>query len=290
MARSRAPSSEQAELYRSDDSLLWRQEIASRVDAFCARRGRKRGPRVPSMNLDFERAVRATAAAHFAVPDAWESAAAEPEPAATETSNIIEFPKPPTVAAAPLELPLIEELAEPILEKPRILEAEEPQDIGLTFGGQPLPSITLDSEPEPQPDAQLRAAPLPDRIIAGSLDAAVVTVAVALFATIFLRMANAVPRTRLALVAAVIVPLLLWTIYQYIFLVYGATTPGMRLVRLGLSTFDGDPTRRNLRRWRAAAMVMSATALGLGFLWALIDEQGLCWHDRITRTCARKNT
>jgi len=25
-------------------------------------------------------------------------------------------------------------------------------------------------------------------------------------------------------------------------------------------------------------------ALGLGFLWATIDEHGLCWHDRVTRT------
>ncbi|HEV8525726.1 MAG TPA: RDD family protein [Terriglobales bacterium] len=283
-------NSDQAELYRPDDSLLWRQEVASRVDAFCARRGRKRGPRVPSMNLDFERAARATAAAHFTVPDTWENAAAEPETeAAAEASNIIEFPKPPAVAPAPpsLELPLIEELAEPILEKPRILEAEEPQDIGLTFGGRPLPSITLDAEPDPL-DAAPLAAPLPHRIISGALDGIIVGVAVALFATIFLRTAAALPRTRVALLAAVIVPLMLWTLYQYVFLVYGAATPGMRLVRLGLATFEGDPVPRSLRRWRAAAILMSATALGLGYLWALIDEQGLCWHDRITRTCPRK--
>jgi uncharacterized RDD family membrane protein YckC len=101
-------------------------------------------------------------------------------------------------------------------------------------------------------------------------------------------MAAALPQTRVALLAAVVVPLMLWTLYQYIFLVYGAATPGMRLVRLGLVTFEGEPVPRSLRRWRAAAMLMSATALGLGYLWALIDEQGLCWHDRITRTCPRK--
>lgn len=243
---------------------------------------------MPSMSLDFERSARATAAAHLSVPDVWESAAPVPEAnVAAEASNLIEFPKPPPVAPPAIELPLIEELAEPILERPRILEADEPHDIGLTFGGQAMPSITLDAYPESS-DVQPLAAPLPHRIISGSLDAGVVAVALAMFATIFLRMTGVPPRTRMAWLAVIVVPLLLWTTYQYIFLVYGAATPGMRLVRLGLATFEGDAVSRSLRRWRAAAMLMSATALGLGYLWALIDEQGLCWHDRITRTCARK--
>lgn len=56
---------QQPELYAPDEK--WRQEVASRVDAFCARRGRKRVPRTPSLSLDFERASRATVAAHYAL-------------------------------------------------------------------------------------------------------------------------------------------------------------------------------------------------------------------------------
>ena len=31
-------------------------------------------------------------------------------------------------------------------------------------------------------------------------------------------------------------------------------------------------------------MGLSALSLGLGFLWCLLDEDMLCWHDRMTRT------
>jgi len=63
----------------------------------------------------------------------------------------------------------------------------------------------------------------------------------------------------------------------------------MRVAGLRVRTFDNLPARRSLRRWRAIAMVVSGMALGLGFLWASIDEYGLCWHDRITRTVLRRS-
>jgi hypothetical protein len=32
------------------------------------------------------------------------------------------------------------------------------------------------------------------------------------------------------------------------------------------------------------ASFLSAFSIGLGYLWSLLDDSGLCWHDRITRT------
>src|ERR1700751_1498083 len=110
---------EQPELYAPDEK--WRREVASRVDAFCARRGRKRVPRTPSLSLDFERASRATVAAHYAVPEPQVEVEAAPEPApglesALEASNLIEFPRPAALPPACLEtVPYAEELAEPII-------------------------------------------------------------------------------------------------------------------------------------------------------------------------------
>ena len=37
-----------------------------------------------------------------------------------------------------------------------------------------------------------------------------------------------------------------------------------------------------------SGMAVPCASLGLGFLWALVDEDGLGWHDRITRTCVRE--
>jgi hypothetical protein len=42
-----------------------------------------------------------------------------------------------------------------------------------------------------------------------------------------------------------------------------------------------------VRRWRVLASFLSACSLGLGYLWSLLDEDGLCWHDRITHTHIR---
>jgi uncharacterized RDD family membrane protein YckC len=264
---------------------VWRQEVASRVDAFCARRGRKRVPRTSSLSLDFERAARATAAAHYAVPEPQLDPAPDPP---AEPSNLIEFPRPPEPPLALEPIPYVEELAEPILDKPRILDAEEPS--GLLFGGPGRPAITLEPpEPEVADHSQplARSASFSRRTFAALLDTLLAMSALAMFSAIFLRMAGTLPRSRLALIVATAVPLLLWAMYHYLFLVYAAATPGMRLAGLRVRTFDNMPARRSLRRWRAIAMVFSGLALGLGFLWASIDEQGLCWHDRITRTVLR---
>jgi len=273
---------------------VWRRELASRVDAFCARRGRKRMPRIPSLSLDFERAARATVAAHYAVPEPRVDPAPEPAPERTpqpEASNVIEFPRLAELPEYLEPIPTLEELAEPILDKPRILDAEEPS--GLLFGGEGRPAITLESTPEAQSEDDAgpvgEHASLARRIFAATLDSLLVTIAVALFATIFLHIAGTLPRSRTAFLVAVALPVLLWAMYQYLFLVHAAATPGMRVAGLRVLTFDNLPARRNLRRWRAIAMMVSGMALGLGFLWASIDEYGLCWHDRITRTVLRRS-
>ena len=76
----------------------------------------------------------------------------------------------------------------------------------------------------------------------------------------------------------------LWSAYQYLLLVYSSATPGLKLARLELQMFDGSPVPRRIRRWRVLASVLSGVSLGLGYAWCLLDEDELCWHDRITRT------
>ncbi len=64
-------------------------------------------------------------------------------------------------------------------------------------------------------------------------------------------------------------------------------TPGMRYARIALCTFaDDNPTRAAMRR-RILATVLAACPLGIGFLWAWLDEDGLGWHDRISRMYQR---
>ena len=86
------------------------------------------------------------------------------------------------------------------------------------------------------------------------------------------------------MVLAAGVPALFWAAYQYLLIVYAANTPGLSLTGLKLARFDGTATSRSLRRWRVLAAWLSAVSLGMGYLWLFLDEDVLCWHDRITHT------
>ena len=262
--------------YRPEESSAWRQEVSSRVDNF---RSRRRGRYDPnsSLSLNFDTSLDVEEQPQMAAPQV------------AEAPKVIEFPKP---------VPVVEELAEPVVEKPRILEAEEPaEEVAAPSGlaAPPIASITL----EPAAAEVVRAygqdqevllwiAPPSQRLFAGLVDALVVATATGLFGLIFLHMTGAAPTWRMAAGFAVALPGSFWGLYQYIFLVYGGTTPGLQMTGLRLTTFDGNPVPRPLRRWRALAMVVSCASLGLGFLWAIVDEDGLGWHDRITRTCVRE--
>jgi uncharacterized RDD family membrane protein YckC len=131
----------------------------------------------------------------------------------------------------------------------------------------------------------LQAAPLGLRAAATLLDALCVAAAAAVFVAVAAQMNVTLAPARPAAMFAVLIAGLLWAGYQYLFLVYGGNTPGKRALGLILATFDGEPVARGLRRRRALASLLSYAPLGLGLLWSLVDEDNLCWHDRITRTC-----
>ena len=270
-----APESS-APFYRPEESSTWRQEVSSRVDNF---RTRRRGRFDPSssLSLNFDTALEVE-----------ERPQAQPQ--LNEAPKVIEFPRPTTP-------PVVEELAEPVVEKPRILEAEEPPEevAPIAVGTPPIASITLEpaaAEGMPahgqEPEVLLWLAPPAQRIFAGLVDALVVATATGLFGLIFLYLTGAAPSGRMAAGFALALPAFFWALYQYVFLVYGGTTPGLQMTRLRLTTFDGNPVPLRQRRWRALATMISCASLGLGFLWAIVDEDGLGWHDRITRTCVRE--
>jgi uncharacterized RDD family membrane protein YckC len=84
--------------------------------------------------------------------------------------------------------------------------------------------------------------------------------------------------------ALAVVALLLWAAYEFLFVVYTGSTPGLRAARLRLAAFDGSPLNSRSRRWRVLASFLSAFSAGLGYFWCFLDQDGLSWHDRITRT------
>ena len=122
------------------------------------------------------------------------------------------------------------------------------------------------------------------RICAAVVDCGVIAAAEVLFSYIFLRLAKGVPPLPHVLVSAALIGMILWVGYQYLLLTYSGTTPGLRAAKLQLVHFDGSGVVRAKRRGRVLASILSGVSLGLGFAWCFLDEDALCWHDRITRT------
>ena len=79
----------------------------------------------------------------------------------------------------------------------------------------------------------------------------------------------------------------LFLAYQTLFYSLSDATPGMRLVRIALCTFDDENPTRRARHRRIFAVLLSACPFGLGLLWAALDEDRLSWHDRISSTYQR---
>jgi uncharacterized RDD family membrane protein YckC len=287
----------QGELIQPEDAASWRQELAARVNNYRARR-RPRGPRYPSPRLKFEASglssptlaprqapavenaravtagpeVRATATIAYGLP-------AQTTMAET-TAKVLEFPRSTAAPMSPRD-----ELAEPVLDGPRILEAVEPVPPPPALGGIMMdPAEEKENEKRPGFEMPLQPAPMSRRIVAATVDAALVLSTFTGFAYIFFKITAVIPP--LPQVAGITVTLagLFWVGYEYLLLVYSGTTPGLKLAKLQLSRFDGSPVPRRIRRWRVLASVLSGVSLALGYAWCFLDEDELCWHDRITRT------
>ena len=156
-----------------------------------------------------------------------------------------------------------------------------------------LPSFAdIRLEPEEtriDPDLEIipRPAPLAQRVVSGMVDAGLVVIATGACAFTFLKLAEETPQSRMALLCALAAGAIFWLLFEYMFLVYRRATPGMRVAQLELCTFTGGPPPTFNRQCRAWASTLSALSLGLGYAWALVDEDRLGWHDRISQTYLR---
>lgn len=272
---------------------VWRQEIVSRVQQHRARRRRPADPNAPE--LDFT----ANEPFSFAPPPSrFAEIMVRPEP------KVIRFPRPSVEALPAVQEVRLDELP-PLPETPRIMEAafESP---GRETNAEPiaaeaeqmelLPSFAdIRLEPAPSHAAEEeecipRPAPLSQRIAAGVLDAALVFIASGLFGLTFLKLAEEVPHSRMALVCVLATGGIFWLLFQYMFLTYGQITPGMRVAQLELCTFAGDRPSRLSRQCRALASALSGFSAGLGYAWAFIDEDRLGWHDRMTQTYVKSSS
>ena len=133
-----------------------------------------------------------------------------------------------------------------------------------------------------------RSVSLSQRLYASLVDCSLVAVAAIVFALIAHKMLPDLVFIKPARITAALLPVLLWAIYQYLLLVYGGRTTGMQLTGIRLSTFKGRRPSLRHRRNRVLGLYLSTASLAMGLLWALVDVDALCWHDRISGTYLTK--
>jgi uncharacterized RDD family membrane protein YckC len=299
----------------------WRGEVAARLQRYRTRR-KPSGPRYPSLLLPFDppeyryrasppKAVGSNALDLNPRPQVEPHHVDERKSDSNFDSNNDSLPPRPLREALPnlfldpaevsgkiIEFPRsaaipevhTSDLADPVIDRPRIVEAPEVLPPPPALGGmliEPARNATrayLD-------DLNLPSVPasIPRRVAAASVDAATLGSALAALSAIFLRLnptelhAPAVVLAGMFACAAILAGMA----YVFLFMVYTGSTPGLRAAKLNLTRFDGMPASRNLRRWRVLASFLSTFSAGLGFVWCFLDENRLCWHDRITRTYLR---
>ena len=303
----------------------WKREIVSRVQQHRARRRRPVDPN--AMELDFpadaphsfgtyaddDRLPPPPQRFHeIVIPQNM----VKPVMGRPETPKVIRFPRTQPPYVPTVEEVMLEELeqAAPAPESPRItMEAydAEPMDLQqeiepleIDFVARPslqgqqmelLPNfddiqlgpeearIDKDSEAIPRP------APMQQRLVAGVVDVAIVFLATGVFAVTLMEAAGGMPHSNMTMVCILAAGGIFWLIFQYIFLVYRRATPGMDFAGLELCTFEGKATTMFERQCRAAASALSGFSMGLGYFWALVDEDRVGWHDRISRTHVRSS-
>ena len=302
------------------DWNAWRDEASARLARYRTRR-KPRAPRYPSLLLPFDNRSnwsRPSATAAATVHDDSEAARenppldeershsvstsvecggepehdrcdqdrievlsnAEPDSPLDSSAKVIEFPR-----SAAIPMAYSNSLADPIVDRPRIVEAPEIVPAPPALGGILIESVQ--AEPVDRTigtEAIVQSASIAHRLLASLLDGLILATALTAFGVIFVRF-NPVHQP-VQVLAAVIgtLGLLLWMAYQFLFVVCTGSTPGLRLAQLRLTKFDGSPVPRRTRRWRVLASFMSGFSAGLGYVWCFLDQDCLCWHDRITRT------
>ena len=250
-----------AELTRPDDA--WRGELAQRLRAYRARR-RRVAPNLAQSNLPFDEpqsepppivAVASVAVAESPVP--------EPAPAVNEDFAF-------TIA--------IGRNAATRDDSRMVIDVSLPPVPDGAFSAAPATDISAEQT------GLYPVASIEERRLAGLIDAACLLFAYGGFLTLFGSLGGQFTLSKLSAAVCVATFVIVYLQYFALFTVFGGTTPGMMLRGLHVASFSGEPPSPREMLWRIVGYMLSAGTMFLGFLWALWDEDGLTWHDRLSHT------
>jgi uncharacterized RDD family membrane protein YckC len=209
-------------------------------------------------------------------------AVSSPIPRPQPRRKVIAFPRQATSAPPP------QRLADPIVpETPRIVDVPEELEAFPTtplLDGLRLPPPGPAAAPADHIELPFQAVSIARRLYAGLIDCALVAAGAGVLGAVGYKLLPQLTISKPVVLAAAAVLVTLWAVYQYIFTMYQGATPGMWILHLRFRTFKGEDLNWRRRRCRVLGLFFATASLMMGLFWGLVDVDGLCWHDRISRT------
>lgn len=127
-------------------------------------------------------------------------------------------------------------------------------------------------------------APPALRLHAALIDIAIVALACAIVAGLFKFVGVQIALQKSILVFFAVAMVTIPLSYKLLWTAMGRDSIGMQRAGLQLVDFDGHPPSQARRYLRLGGSLLSLFAAGVGIIWALVDEDGLTWHDHISST------
>jgi len=175
------------------------------------------------------------------------------------------------------------------LKRERIEKAEQ-KSAAAPAGRTSVPIVLESSWPSSEPvsalesDLDVVVAPLGQRFLAGLLDALAVILTTVLFLLIFWKAGGHLRLRPVSFeVVGSVMGFFIW-LYFGLFSALSSATPGQSFMGLAVRSFDGSLPTPTQSFWRGFGYLISVAAFLLGFVWALVDSDGLTWHDRMSGT------
>ncbi len=264
----------------------WREELSERVESFRKRRAHLQPEAEPvgNLELDFESIDKPEDHRSF------DGALGTPEDRDSGFDlELGEFPVARGEDQPSGETPALEESGDVMMQIDAApVEAEE-MALGEPLGKSPPMEILVGAPIETAPEEEERdegilLAPLGRRFLAGLADALVLILGAAVFGIIFWRFCGRLSMVPLNIAVLGFVAVFLIFAYFGLFTAIASATPGLLWMGCEIRNLRGDYPTLHESFWRAFGVLVSLSALMLGFIWSAVDSDGLTWHDRMSGT------
>ncbi len=272
------PRASEAAMASPQQEQRWKEELSERVENYRRRRAQAHADTDAEPSLDFD---------------------AETNGQDGEEGRMLEFPQ----GGASLDMELGHatksegkktNLEGMPLEKPERAPSSTGSVGEVTLGsvvpeGRPVeivigPPKGAETSAAPTDTEVVPVAPLGRRLLAGLADTGVLLLGAILFSLIFWRAGGQLSSQPLNLAVLAFIAVFFIFVYFALSITFAASTPGLLWLGIEVRNLDGLPPTPREALWRAFGYLISIAALMLGFVWALVDSEGLTWHDRMSGT------